>query len=114
MPPSPAVRCSPGRELRAENHKRGRSLESGILFRQRDDDLALFNEVQSRERDNFLLQSNDDFEDLFCKYLIFDIFSLDVFGLCLHLNTRRTFLFCLLYFGLQLLALFMCISQRTN
>ncbi|XP_071925968.1 uncharacterized protein [Coffea arabica] len=69
MPPSPAVRCSPGRELRAENHKRGRSLESGILFRQRDDDLALFNEVQSRERDNFLLQSNDDFEDLFSNKL---------------------------------------------
>lgn len=69
MPPSPAMRCSPGRELRAENHKRGRSLESGILFREKDDDLALFNEVQSRERDNFLLQSNDDFEDLFSNKL---------------------------------------------
>lgn len=67
MPPSPAMRCSPGRELRAENHKRGRSLESGIHLREKDDDLALFNEVQTRERDNFLLQSNDDLDDLFCK-----------------------------------------------
>lgn len=67
MPPSPATRCSPRRESRADNHKRGRSLESGILLRDKDDDLALFNEVQSRERDNFLLQSNDDFEDTFCN-----------------------------------------------
>ncbi|CAK9155818.1 unnamed protein product [Ilex paraguariensis] len=69
MPPSPAMRVSSGRELRAESHKRGRSLESGILFREKDDDLALFNEVQSRERDNFLLQSNDDFEDTFSTKL---------------------------------------------
>ncbi|KAL3511412.1 hypothetical protein ACH5RR_030813 [Cinchona calisaya] len=67
MAPSPAMRCSPGNG-RAEKHKRWRSLEGGILFTEReedDDDLALFNEVQSRERDNFLLQSNDEFEDLF-------------------------------------------------
>lgn len=69
MPPSPAMRCFPGSELRAENHKRGRSLESGIHLREKDDDLALFNEVQTRERDNFLLQSNDDFEDLFSTKL---------------------------------------------
>lgn len=68
MPSSPAIRISPGRELKAENHKRGRSLESGILFREKDDDLALFNEVQNIERDNFLLQSNDDFDDMFCKF----------------------------------------------
>ncbi|KAG9149575.1 hypothetical protein Leryth_021514 [Lithospermum erythrorhizon] len=64
MPPSPA-RFSPGRELKADNHKRGRSLESGMHFREKEDDLALFNEVQSKETDNFLLQSNDDFDDLF-------------------------------------------------
>ncbi|XP_057776912.1 uncharacterized protein LOC130995582 isoform X2 [Salvia miltiorrhiza] len=65
MPPSPAIRVSPGREMKAENHKRGRSLESGILFRERDDDLALFNEVQNKETENFLLQTNDDFDDMF-------------------------------------------------
>ncbi|KAI4336614.1 hypothetical protein L6164_015118 [Bauhinia variegata] len=63
MPPSPALRCSPGRELRGDSHKRGRSLESGLLFREKDDDLALFSEMQSRERENFLLHSPDDFED---------------------------------------------------
>lgn len=67
MPPSPSVRRSPGRELKAENHKRGRSLEGGILFKEKEEDLALFNEVQNRERDNFLLQSTDDFEDTFCN-----------------------------------------------
>jgi len=69
MPPSPALRYSPGREPRADGHKRGRSLESGLLFREKDDDLALFNEMQSRERESFLLQSADDFEDSFCNYL---------------------------------------------
>ncbi|CAA2999194.1 Hypothetical predicted protein [Olea europaea subsp. europaea] len=69
MPPSPATRFSPRRELRAENHKRGRSLESVILSREKDDDLALFNEVQNKEKENFLLQSNDDFEDAFLTKL---------------------------------------------
>ncbi|XP_047960511.1 uncharacterized protein LOC125205537 isoform X2 [Salvia hispanica] len=65
MPPSPALRVSPGRGMKAENHKRGRSLESGILFQEKDDDLALFNEVQNKETNNFLLQTNDDFDDMF-------------------------------------------------
>lgn len=69
MPPSPALRCSPGREMRAESHKRGRSLEGGLLFREKDDDLALFKEMQTRERDNFLLQSDDDIEDVFSTKL---------------------------------------------
>ncbi|KAL3577915.1 hypothetical protein D5086_019419 [Populus alba] len=69
MPPSPALRYSPGREPRAENHKRGRSLEGGLLFKEKDEDLALFNEMQSRERENFLLQSADDFEDSFSTKL---------------------------------------------
>ena len=67
MPASPAMRYSP----RGDNHKRGRSLENGIVFKERDDDLALFNEVQTRERDDFLLQSNDDFEDTFGNFLSF-------------------------------------------
>ncbi|KAL8550645.1 hypothetical protein ACS0TY_009167 [Phlomoides rotata] len=67
MPPSPVMRASPGRELKAENHKRGRSLESGVLYREKegDLDLALFNEVQNKERESFLLQSNDNFDDIF-------------------------------------------------
>ncbi|KAL3656036.1 hypothetical protein CASFOL_000432 [Castilleja foliolosa] len=69
MPLSPAMRISPRRDLREENHKRGRSLESGFPFRDKDDDLALFNEVQSKEKENFLLQSNDDFDDIFSTKL---------------------------------------------
>ncbi|KAH6768979.1 hypothetical protein C2S51_014315 [Perilla frutescens var. frutescens] len=69
MPPSPVMRVSPGRELKLENHKRGRSLESGILYREKEDDLALFNEVRSKERDDFLLQSNDNFDDFFSTKL---------------------------------------------
>ncbi|KAL3636444.1 hypothetical protein CASFOL_020991 [Castilleja foliolosa] len=67
MPQSPANRISIGRDLRSEDHKRRDSFESAISRREKDDELALFNEVQSKERDNFLLQSNDDFDD--------DIFS---------------------------------------
>ncbi|KAJ9176223.1 hypothetical protein P3X46_011561 [Hevea brasiliensis] len=69
MPPSPALRYSPGREPKAKNHKRGRSLEGGLLFKEKDDDLALFNEMQSRETESFLLQSSDDFEDTFSTKL---------------------------------------------
>ncbi|CAH9077648.1 unnamed protein product [Cuscuta epithymum] len=65
MPPSPAMRRSPGRgRPKTENHNRGRSLENGVVFQEKVDDLALFNEVQSRERDNFLLDTKDEFEDL--------------------------------------------------
>lgn len=63
MPPSPVMRVSPGRELKVENHKRGRSLES--LYREKEDDLALFSEVRNKERDGFLLQSNENFDDIF-------------------------------------------------
>lgn len=69
MPPSPVMRVSPGRELKFDNHKRGRSLESGILYREKEDDLALFNEVGNKERDGFLLQSNENVDDFFCKFL---------------------------------------------
>lgn len=69
MPPSPALRSSPGSEPRGSNHKRGHSFESGARIREKDDDLALFNEMQTRERDDFLLQSAEDFEDSFSTKL---------------------------------------------
>lgn len=77
MPPSPALRCSPGRELPGKKHRRGHSIEYGILFRDKDDDLALFSEMQDKERDSFLLQSSDDLEDVFCKcfFLVAVLFS---------------------------------------
>ncbi|KAJ7961865.1 Proline-rich family protein [Quillaja saponaria] len=69
MPASPALRCTPGGELRVDSHKRRHSLESGLLFSNKDDDLTLFSEMQSKERGSFLLQSTDDFEDTFSSKL---------------------------------------------
>ncbi|XP_061989670.1 uncharacterized protein LOC133708227 [Rosa rugosa] len=68
MPPSPALRSSPGREPRGNQHRRGRSFESGMIVRGKDEDLALFNEMQTREKEDFLLQS-DDLEDTFSTKL---------------------------------------------
>ncbi|GMJ13271.1 BASIC PROLINE-RICH PROTEIN5 [Hibiscus trionum] len=79
MPPSPALRHSPGRELRGETHKRWRSLEGGLNVQEKDDDLALFNEMQSKEREGFLLQSLDDAEDSFStKLKYFSDFKLGI------------------------------------
>lgn len=75
MPPSPALKCSPARELRGDNHKRGRSFEGGLLLKDKDEDLTLFNEMQIKEKESFLLQSADDFEDTFCNFLT-DLVSL--------------------------------------
>ncbi|KAL9261238.1 hypothetical protein AKJ16_DCAP20522 [Drosera capensis] len=69
MAPSPLLRRSPGWENRADSHKRGRSLESGLNLREKEDDLALFSEMHRREREDFLLQSEDDFEDVFSTKL---------------------------------------------
>lgn len=70
MPPSPVLRGLPKREMRADKHKRGLSFESRMLPKEKDDDLALFNEVQTREKDNFLLQSSDEIEDAFSNFLL--------------------------------------------
>ncbi|KAL1828679.1 adhesin AWP3b [Daucus carota subsp. sativus] len=57
------MKCSTRRELKDDNYKREHSLKGGILIREKDEDLALFNDLQSIEADNYLLQSDDDFED---------------------------------------------------
>ncbi|CAF1709486.1 hypothetical protein HID58_056064 [Brassica napus] len=77
MPPSPALRCSPGKE-----HRRGHSIEYGTLFRDKDEeDLALFSELQEKERDDFLLQSSDDLEDAFStKLKHFSEFTIPIQG----------------------------------
>ncbi|KAB2624878.1 hypothetical protein D8674_016538 [Pyrus ussuriensis x Pyrus communis] len=69
MPPSPSLRCSPGREPRGNPHRRGRSFESGVFLKDKDEDLALFNEMQTREKEDFLLPSSDDLEDTFSTKL---------------------------------------------
>ncbi|XP_051139632.1 uncharacterized protein LOC127257298 [Andrographis paniculata] len=51
-----ATKISPRRGLKEDNHKRGRSLESGIRSLEKDDDLILFNEAQNKKMESFLLQ----------------------------------------------------------
>ncbi|MED6156525.1 hypothetical protein PIB30_015178 [Stylosanthes scabra] len=41
MPASSEMRYSPDREPRTDGHKQGRSLEDGLLFREKEEDLAL-------------------------------------------------------------------------
>ncbi|KAF8084077.1 hypothetical protein N665_0734s0004 [Sinapis alba] len=84
MPPSPALRCSPGKELPlpGKKHRRGHSIEYGMLFRDKDEeDLALFSELQEKERDDFLLHSSDDLEDAFStKLKHFSEFTIPIQG----------------------------------
>lgn len=86
MPPSPAMRCSPGRGTRDNNHKRGHSFEGGLFFKERDEDLALFSEMQTRERETFLLQSSDDLEATFCNFFFCIFFSFRYMRLRFHLS----------------------------
>lgn len=82
MPPTPSSRFSPGKELRGDNHKRGRSLEGERFYREKDDNLTLFNEMETMEKDNFLLHSNDDFEDILSSKMRY--FSSDKLGVSTH------------------------------
>ncbi|KAH9301514.1 hypothetical protein KI387_013097, partial [Taxus chinensis] len=59
MAPPPVLRCSPVRE----RHKRGRSVESTPRDRDKDDELALFQDMLTKEKDNFLHHSGDDSDE---------------------------------------------------
>lgn len=65
MPPSPALRYSPARDTQVDRHKRGRSLEiiPKATDRDKDDDLALFQDMQTKEKDSFLQHSGDDSDE---------------------------------------------------
>ncbi|XP_020253393.1 uncharacterized protein LOC109830528 isoform X2 [Asparagus officinalis] len=79
MPPSPALRCSPGWEHRTENtHKRGHSLEGGLRLKAKDDDLALFNDMQNKEKETFLLHTVDDFDDSLSKLRYLSDFKISI------------------------------------
>ncbi|KAJ0976976.1 hypothetical protein J5N97_012450 [Dioscorea zingiberensis] len=79
MPPSPALRCSLGHDVGIQNtHKRGRSLESGFPLKPKDDDLALFNDMQNRERDTFLLHASDDLDDSIGRLRYYSDFKLGI------------------------------------
>ncbi|KAG6477186.1 hypothetical protein ZIOFF_066438 [Zingiber officinale] len=88
MPSSPLTRRSPATELKVESaHKRGHSFESKYSPKPKDDDLLLFNEVQNRERENFLLHSFDDFDESISKLKYFSDFSL---GITIPARTKRS------------------------
>uniref|UniRef100_A0A0E0FAS4 Proline-rich family protein n=1 Tax=Oryza meridionalis TaxID=40149 RepID=A0A0E0FAS4_9ORYZ len=60
MPPSPSLRRSPSKEI---SHRRGHSFGSTVPAKPKDDELALFNDMQKNEEDNFLLESSDNFDE---------------------------------------------------
>jgi hypothetical protein len=74
MPPSPSLRASPGRERTKNVHKRGDILENSLSYKPKDDELMLFANIQNgeEEKESFLLQSSDDFDEslsnLFFKF----------------------------------------------
>ncbi|GLJ44351.1 hypothetical protein SUGI_0929010 [Cryptomeria japonica] len=59
MAPPPVLRRSPVRE----RHRRGRSVESALNDRDQEDELALFQDMQTKEKDNFLHHSGDDSDE---------------------------------------------------
>ncbi|CAA6660077.1 unnamed protein product [Spirodela intermedia] len=72
MPPSPSMSSS-RRELMTGNS----STSTRSLVKAKEDDLALFKDMQLRERDEFLLCSSDDFEDSLSKLKYFPDFKLN-------------------------------------
>ncbi|KAL6641692.1 hypothetical protein ACP70R_019873 [Stipagrostis hirtigluma subsp. patula] len=67
MPPSPSLRRSP-KEI---SHKRGHSIGSILPAKSKDDELTLFTEMQKHERDNFLLEPAEDFDESISKLSYF-------------------------------------------
>ncbi|OAY71747.1 hypothetical protein ACMD2_00796 [Ananas comosus] len=79
MPPSHQLKFSPSRDRRpATTHRRGLSFESGLAVKAKDDDLALFTDMQNRERSNFLLHTSDDFDESISKLRYFSDFKLGI------------------------------------
>ncbi|KAG2623649.1 hypothetical protein PVAP13_3KG072400 [Panicum virgatum] len=77
MPPSPSLRRSrsPARET---YHKRANSFGSVLPAKQKDDELPLFSDMQKVERENFLLEPSEDFDDSIAKLSYFPEVKLGV------------------------------------
>lgn len=75
MPPSPSWRCTPN----GMKHKQGNNLDGGQFTKEEDDDLALFNHMETKEEDNFLLEPNDDLDESFCNNLLSQLCHLVMF-----------------------------------
>ncbi|CAL4911039.1 unnamed protein product [Urochloa decumbens] len=74
MPPSP----SPRRSLKEFSHKRGHSFGSILPAKPKDDELRLFTDMQKHERDNFLLEPAEDFDESISKLSYFRDLKLGV------------------------------------
>jgi hypothetical protein len=61
MPPSPQK--SPKEIF----HKRGHNFGSILPAEPKDDELLLFTDMQKHERDNFLLEAAEDFDESICN-----------------------------------------------
>ncbi|CAN6330907.1 unnamed protein product [Urochloa humidicola] len=77
MPPSPSPRRSrsPARET---YHKRANSFGNVLPAKQKDDELPLFSDMQKVERENFLLEPSEDFDDSIAKLSYFPEVKLGV------------------------------------
>ncbi|KAF8769071.1 hypothetical protein HU200_006962 [Digitaria exilis] len=77
MPPSPSPRRSrsPAQET---YHKRANSFGSVVPAKQKDDELPLFSDMQKVERENFLLEGSEDFDDSIAKLSYFPEVKLGV------------------------------------
>ncbi|XP_062202765.1 uncharacterized protein LOC133905072 isoform X2 [Phragmites australis] len=73
MPPSP--RRSPARET---YHKRANSFGSVLPAKPKDDELSLFSDMQKVERENFLLEPSEDFDESIAKLSYFPEVKLGV------------------------------------
>ncbi|KAL6905862.1 hypothetical protein ACP4OV_003463 [Aristida adscensionis] len=67
MPPSPSIWRSP-KEI---SHRRGHSFGSILPAKSMDDELLLFTDMQKHERDNFLLEPAEDFDESISKLSYF-------------------------------------------
>ncbi|TVU51546.1 hypothetical protein EJB05_02981 [Eragrostis curvula] len=75
MPPSPSSRRSPARET---YHKRTNSFGSVLPVKPKDDELLLFSDMQKVERENFLLEPSEDFDESIAKLSYFPEVKLGV------------------------------------
>ncbi|TVU51547.1 hypothetical protein EJB05_02982 [Eragrostis curvula] len=67
MPPSPSPRRSPKETF----HKRGHSFGGILPAKPKDDELLLFTDMQKHERDGFLLEPAEDFDESISKFSYF-------------------------------------------
>ncbi|CAN6344772.1 unnamed protein product [Urochloa humidicola] len=74
MPPSP----SPRRSLKEFSHEREHSFGSILPAKSKDDELRLFTDMQKHERDNFLLEPAEDFDETISKLSYFRDLKLGV------------------------------------